>query len=97
MARTLANPCLGCEPKARVVTSSLHSSSFSECVEGKPYNEKIQIAQMIIRDIYMTRRFAVEILRRSNKHWCVREQTKLRVTLVNPMFIEESKENKIVE
>ncbi len=32
------------------VKSSLHSSSFSKCVKGKAYSEKIQFAQTIIQD-----------------------------------------------
>jgi hypothetical protein len=52
---------------------------------------------MIIHDIDMTRRFVVEFLRISKRHWCVRKQIRLGVTLVDLMFIEKSKENKVVE
>jgi hypothetical protein len=34
-----------------VVSSLSHSSSFSECVKGKAYNEKIQFTHRIIQDI----------------------------------------------
>ncbi len=37
-----------------VVRSPPHSSSFSECVERKAYNEKLQFAQTIIQDIDIT-------------------------------------------
>jgi hypothetical protein len=52
-----------------VVRSLPHSSSSSECVEGKVYNEKMQFAQMIIHDIYRTRTFAIEFLRKSKRNW----------------------------
>jgi hypothetical protein len=34
-----------------VVSSLSHSSSSSECVEGKAYNEKIQFTHRIIQNI----------------------------------------------
>jgi hypothetical protein len=36
-----------------------HSSSSSECVERKTYNEKMQFAQTIIHDIYIYLQFAI--------------------------------------
>jgi hypothetical protein len=36
-------------------------------------------------------------LQRSIRSWCVREQTKLGTTLIDPMFIEESKEDEAME
>jgi hypothetical protein len=45
-----------------------HSSSFSKCVEGKVYNEKIQFAQTIIHDINKTRTYAIEFLRKTRRH-----------------------------
>ncbi len=42
--------------------SLLHSSSSSECEEGKQYHEKIQFAHSIIQDIYRLGTFAVEFL-----------------------------------
>jgi hypothetical protein len=50
-----------------VERSSPHSSSFSKCVEGKAYNEKIQFAQMIIQDINTIGTFAVEFLHKSRR------------------------------
>jgi len=47
-----------------------HSSSSSECVKGKAYNEKIQFAQMIIQDINTIRTSIVEVLHRSKRRWC---------------------------
>ncbi len=52
---------------------------------------------MIIHDIDMTRRSIVEFLSISKRRWCVRKQIRLGATLVDLMFIEESKENKVVE
>ncbi len=69
--------------------SSLHSSSFSECVEGKAYNEKIQCIQMIIHDIDTLGTFVVEFLHISRRHWHAIKHTKLRVTSIDPVFIEE--------
>jgi len=45
------------------------------CVERKSYNEKIQFVQMIIHDINTTKTYVVEFLRRSKRHWHVKEQT----------------------
>jgi hypothetical protein len=47
------------------VRSLLHSSSSSECAEGKAYNEKIQFAQIIIQDINTIGTSTIELLRRS--------------------------------
>jgi len=52
---------------------------------------------MIIHDIDMTRRSIVEFLCISKRRWCVRKQIRLGATLIDLMFIEESKENKVVE
>jgi len=51
---------------------------------------------MIIHDIYRTKTFVVEFLH-SRKSWCARKQTRPRATLVDPMFIEKSEEDKVVE
>ncbi len=48
-----------------VIRSPLHSSSSSECVEGKVYNETIQFVQMTIQDIDTIGTFVVEFLHRS--------------------------------
>jgi len=60
------------EKKERVVNIQpltvrllLHSSSSSECAEGKVYNENIQFAHTIIQDIYTTGTLTIEFLRRS--------------------------------
>jgi hypothetical protein len=55
------------------IRSPPHSSLSSECAEGKTYNEKIQFAQMIIQDIDIFGTSAIEFLRRSKRHWRVRE------------------------
>ncbi len=47
------------------IRSSSHSSSSSECAEGKVYNEKIHFTQTIIQDIDTIGTFAIELLRRS--------------------------------
>ncbi len=44
-----------------------NSSSFSKCVEGRTYNEKIQFAQMIIQDIYKIRTYVIEFLAKQKK------------------------------
>jgi hypothetical protein len=46
------------------VRSLSHSSSSSECEEGKVYNEKIQFAQIIIQNIDTTGTSVVEFLHR---------------------------------
>jgi hypothetical protein len=79
------------------VRSLLHSSPSSKCVEGKAYNEKMQFAQIIIHDIYEIGTSTVEFLHKSKRSWCAREQTKLGVTIVDLVFIEESKEDEDVE
>jgi hypothetical protein len=76
-----------------VVRSLSHSSSSSECVEGKMYNEKMQFVQTIIHDIYKTGASTVKILRRTRRSWCVG----LKVTLVDLVFIEELEEDEAVE
>jgi len=52
---------------------------------------------MIIHDINMTRKTVIEFLRISKRRWCVRKQIRLGTTLVDLIFIEELKENKVVE
>jgi len=55
------------------ISSPLHSSSSSECAEGKVYNEKILFAQMIIHDIDTIGTSTTEFLHKSERCWCVRE------------------------
>jgi hypothetical protein len=57
----------------------------------------MQFAQTIIHDIYKTRGSSIEFLCRSRRNWCAREQTGLRATFVDSMFIEESKEHETME
>jgi hypothetical protein len=52
---------------------------------------------MIIHDIYTTRTFAIEFLCRSKRHWFAKEQTGPGATSVDLVFIEESKEDEVVE
>jgi hypothetical protein len=52
---------------------------------------------MIIHDIYKIGTSVVEFLHISKRSWCAREQTKPRVTLVDPVFIKESEEDEDVE
>ncbi len=52
---------------------------------------------MIIQDIDIFGTSAIEFLRRSKRHWRVREQIRLGVTLIDPVFIEDSEEDKVVE
>jgi len=73
-----------------VVRLSSHSSSSSECAEGKLYNVKILFVQTIIQNIDTIGTSAVEFLRRSRQHWHVREQTRLGVTSMSLVFIEDS-------
>ncbi len=56
------------------IRSPSHSSSFSKCVEGKAYNEKIQFVQKIIQDINTIGTFEIEFLHRSKRRWHVRER-----------------------
>ncbi len=49
------------------IRSLPHSSSSSECAEGKAYNEKIQFVQMIIHDIYIIRTSTIEFLRKRRR------------------------------
>jgi hypothetical protein len=79
------------------VRSSLHSSSTFKCAEKKVYNEKIQFVQTIIQHIDITGTIVIEFLRKSRRHWCVREQRKPGATSVDLMFIEELEENEVVE
>jgi hypothetical protein len=79
------------------IRSPLYSSSSSECAQGKVYYEKIQFVHMIIHDIGMIRTFVINFLHRSKKCWCVREQIKLGITLVDMVFIEELKEHEAME
>ncbi len=74
-----------------------HSSSSSKCVERKPYNEKLQFAHTIIQDIDITTTSIVKFLRRSRKHWHVKEQTKPGATFIDSVFIEKLEEDKVVE
>ncbi len=80
-----------------VVRSSSHSSSFSKWAEGKAYSVKIQFVQMIIQDIDTTGTSKIEFSHRSRRRWCARKQTGLGVTSIDPMCIEESKEDKVEE
>ncbi len=75
----------------------LHSSSSSECAKKKAYNEKIQFVQIIIQEIDITGTFAVEFLCRSRRHWRAKEHTGPGITSIDPLFIEESKEDKAME
>jgi len=52
---------------------------------------------MIIQNIDTIGTFVVEFLRKSKRCWRVRKQTKLSVTSVDSMFIEELKEDKAME
>jgi hypothetical protein len=49
------------------IRSPPHSSSSSECEEGKMYNEKMQFVQTIICGIYKTRTSLIEFLCKSTK------------------------------
>ncbi len=80
-----------------VIRSLLHSSSSSKCVEKKAYNEKIQFVQMIIHDIDTIGASIVEFLCRSRRCQRVREHTRPGATLVNLVFIEESKEDEVAK
>jgi hypothetical protein len=75
----------------------LHSSSSLECAKGKAYNEMIQFAQIIIQDINITRTFAVEFLCKSKRCWCARRQIGLGATSIDLVFIEESKDDEVLE
>jgi hypothetical protein len=79
------------------IRSLLHSSSTSKCVKGKVYNKKIQFAQVIIRDVNTTRTSVIEFLRKSKRYWRPKDQTRPRTTSIDPMFIEEPKDDKAVE
>jgi hypothetical protein len=61
------------------------------------YNEKIQFAHMIIHDINAISTFVVEFLRRNIRCWYVRKQMGLGATLVDLVFIKESKKGKAME
>jgi len=74
-----------------------HSSSSSECVEGKAYNEKIQFAQTIIQDINTTKTSIVDFLHRSERRWCPKEQKGLKTTSIDSVFIEESEDDEGVQ
>jgi hypothetical protein len=52
---------------------------------------------MIIQDINTTKTFIVEFLHRSKQHWCARRETGPKATSINPVCIEESKEDKAKE
>jgi hypothetical protein len=80
-----------------VVKLSPHSSSFLECVERKAYNEKIQFAKTTIQDIDITGTYVVEFLRKSKRHWHARKPTRPRITSIDPVSIEESKEDETKE
>ncbi len=73
-----------------IVRLPSHSSSSSECAEGKLYNVKILFVQTIIQNIDTIGTFAVEFLCRSIQHWHVREQTRLGATSMSLVFIEDS-------
>ncbi len=79
------------------ISLSFLSSSSLECVEGKVSNEKIQFAQTIIHNINMIESSIVEFMRKSKIRWCARGQTRPKATSIDPMFIEESKEDEDVE
>jgi hypothetical protein len=50
-----------------VVRLPSHSSSSSECAEGKAYNEKMQFVQIIIHDIYKIGTSVIEYLHISKR------------------------------
>ncbi len=52
---------------------------------------------MIIHDIDMIITFVIKILHRSRKRWRAREQIRPRITLVDLVFIEESKKDEAME
>jgi hypothetical protein len=52
---------------------------------------------MIIHDINTIGTSTVEFLRRSRRHWCIREQIGPRATFVDSMFIEELEEDEVVK
>jgi len=54
----------------------------------------MQFVQLIIYDIHRTGTFVVEFLHKRKRSWSASEQAGLGATLVNPVFIEESKEEK---
>jgi hypothetical protein len=58
-----------------VIKLSLHSSSSSECVEGKAYNENIQFVQTIIHGINRTKTYVIKILNR-RRRWRANMQTR---------------------
>ncbi len=81
-----------------VVRSPPHSSSFSECAKKKAYNQKIQFVQTIIQDIdTIGKSHEVEFLCKSKKCWLTKEHKGPKATLVDSIFVEESKEDKVVE
>jgi hypothetical protein len=52
---------------------------------------------MIIHDIYKIRTSIFEFLCQSRRSWHAREQIRPKVTLVDPVFIEELEEDEGVE
>jgi len=75
----------------------LHSSSSSECVKGKAYDEKIHFVQTIIQDINTTRTYVVEFLDISKRRWCPKEQLGPITASIDLMFIEELEDDEGVE
>ncbi len=61
------------------------------------YNEKLQFAQTIIQNIYITGTFIVEFLCKGKRHWRARKQTGPRATSVDIVFTEELEEDEVVE
>ncbi len=57
----------------------------------------MQFAQTIIHDIYIIGTFVIQFLHKSKRSWHAKEQTILRTTLVDPMFIEDSEEDEAME
>jgi len=74
-----------------------HSPSSSECEKGEVYNEKMQFAHMIIQNIYKTRTFVIEFLRRCKTGWSSSVQARLIATSMDAVNIKESKEDEGVE
>ncbi len=79
------------------IRSLPHSSSSLKCAKGKAYIVKIQFTQIIIQDIDTTRTSTIEFLRRSRGCWRAKVQTRPQATLIDPVCIEESKEDEAKE
>ncbi len=67
----------------------MHSSSSSECEEGKQYYEKTQFSHSIIQDIYRLRTYVVEFLKRQKRNWSSSEQGGPKATLMDLIYIKE--------